>query len=71
MRTASFVALPERFCRLESMLFAPQPGQAHRAAEVYVGHLLSSPVAPPVIVRTPFIPAPVLPEPAGLADLDV
>lgn len=66
MNAASFVALPERFNRLESMLFAPQPRQALRAAERYAGHLLSRPIAPPVMVR-----APVLPEPAVLAQLDV
>ncbi|MCA9710908.1 MAG: hypothetical protein KDK70_34020 [Myxococcales bacterium] len=59
-------ALPERFNWLESMLFAPQPRQALRAAERYVGHLLSRPVPPPLVVR-----APILPEPALLAGLDV
>lgn len=67
MNTASpFVALPERFNWLESMLFAPEPIQASRAAERYVGHLLSQPVPPPRLVT-----APALREPACLATLDL
>ncbi|MCH9680560.1 MAG: hypothetical protein K0V04_03930 [Deltaproteobacteria bacterium] len=47
-------ALPERFNRLESMLFAAEAGHARRAAERYVGELLARPVCPPS-------PAPAMP----------
>jgi len=57
MNTSSpFVALPERFNCLESMLFAPQPTEATRAAEHYVGHLLSRPVPPPRLVTLAALP---------------
>jgi len=42
-----FPALPERFNWLEAMLFATEPADVRRAAERYVGELLSRPVAPP------------------------
>ncbi|MCX4242818.1 hypothetical protein [Paraliomyxa miuraensis] len=45
-------ALPERFNWLESMLFAPRPTEARRAAERYVGLLLSRPAPPPRLAPT-------------------
>lgn len=44
-----FVALPERFNWLESMLFASGPADVRRAAERYAGELLSRPVPPPAL----------------------
>jgi hypothetical protein len=50
MNTASpFVALPERYNGLESMLFSTGPADVRRAAERYAGELLSRPVPPPVL----------------------
>ncbi len=45
--------LPERFNRLESMLFATQPARAQTAAQRYVGDLLARAVPPPPLVTQP------------------
>lgn len=63
MNTASpFVALPERFNCLESMLFAPRPAEIRHAAERYAGELLSRPAPAPRVAPT--MPELVVSEPA-------
>lgn len=53
------LVLPERFNRLEAMLFASVPADLRRAAERYAGELLAQPVAPPRLA--PSIPSPTPP----------
>lgn len=50
--------LPERFNRLESMLFATRPGCAQTAAQLYVGDLLARAVPPPPTAASPRVVVP-------------